>query len=152
MLCCDAIVDVISEIQIVSTTRELHLEDSPLELKIYALDSEGECPRIHSYVLLDSLCHWFPFGQQRPFTSACAVIITTTYVVTLITHNIESTLYHKFLIPLVYSFDNIITQLLCINMLIKLQCFYRDIRTTVSATRFSKMRREIHIVVCTRRV
>ncbi|CDQ77048.1 unnamed protein product [Oncorhynchus mykiss] len=53
VLCCDAIVDVISEIQIVSTTRELHLEDSPLELKIYALDSEGDCPRIHSYALLD---------------------------------------------------------------------------------------------------
>uniref|UniRef100_A0A8C8H2A9 Uncharacterized protein n=1 Tax=Oncorhynchus tshawytscha TaxID=74940 RepID=A0A8C8H2A9_ONCTS len=41
VLCCDAIVDLISEIQIVSTTRELHLEDSPLELKIYALDPEG---------------------------------------------------------------------------------------------------------------
>ncbi|KAM6977831.1 nuclear pore membrane glycoprotein 210 [Aplochiton taeniatus] len=41
VLRCDAIVDVISEIQIVSTTRELHLEDSPLELKINALDSEG---------------------------------------------------------------------------------------------------------------
>lgn len=43
VLRCDAIVDVISEIQIVSTTRELFLEDSPLELKIHALDSEGEC-------------------------------------------------------------------------------------------------------------
>ncbi|KAI1892348.1 hypothetical protein AGOR_G00132440 [Albula goreensis] len=41
VLRCDAIVDIISEIQIVSTTRELHLEDSPLELKIQALDSEG---------------------------------------------------------------------------------------------------------------
>ncbi|XP_072305024.1 nuclear pore membrane glycoprotein 210 [Eucyclogobius newberryi] len=41
VLRCDAIVDVISEIQIVSTTRELHLEDSPLGLKIHALDSEG---------------------------------------------------------------------------------------------------------------
>ena len=43
VLRCDAIVDIISEIQIVSTTRELHLEDSPLELRIHALDSEGEC-------------------------------------------------------------------------------------------------------------
>lgn len=42
VLRCDAIVDIISEIQIVSTTRELHLEDSPLELKIHALDSEGD--------------------------------------------------------------------------------------------------------------
>lgn len=42
VLRCDAIVDIISEIQIVSTTRELHLEDSPLELKINALDSEGD--------------------------------------------------------------------------------------------------------------
>ncbi|XP_061591816.1 nuclear pore membrane glycoprotein 210 [Cololabis saira] len=41
VLRCDAIVDVISEIQVVSTTRELHLEDSPLALKIHALDSEG---------------------------------------------------------------------------------------------------------------
>lgn len=42
VLRCDAIVDIISEIQIVSTTRELHLEDSPLALKIHALDSEGD--------------------------------------------------------------------------------------------------------------
>lgn len=41
VLRCDAIVDIVSEIQIVSTTKELHLEDSPLELKIHALDSEG---------------------------------------------------------------------------------------------------------------
>ncbi|KAJ8257931.1 hypothetical protein GJAV_G00191270 [Gymnothorax javanicus] len=41
VLRCDAIVDIISEIQVVSTTRELHLEDSPLELRIQALDSEG---------------------------------------------------------------------------------------------------------------
>uniref|UniRef100_A0A3B1IR40 Nucleoporin 210 n=1 Tax=Astyanax mexicanus TaxID=7994 RepID=A0A3B1IR40_ASTMX len=41
VLRCDAIVDIISEIQVVSTTRELYLEDSPLELKIHALDSEG---------------------------------------------------------------------------------------------------------------
>uniref|UniRef100_A0A8B9GDC4 Nucleoporin 210 n=1 Tax=Amazona collaria TaxID=241587 RepID=A0A8B9GDC4_9PSIT len=41
MLRCDAIVDTIHGIQIVSTTRELYLEDSPLELKIQALDSEG---------------------------------------------------------------------------------------------------------------
>ena len=42
VLRCDAIVDIISEIQIVSTTRELHLEDSPLALRIHALDSEGD--------------------------------------------------------------------------------------------------------------
>uniref|UniRef100_A0A7N6FI99 BIG2 domain-containing protein n=1 Tax=Anabas testudineus TaxID=64144 RepID=A0A7N6FI99_ANATE len=41
VLRCDAIVDIINDIQIVSTTKELHLEDSPLELKIHALDSEG---------------------------------------------------------------------------------------------------------------
>ncbi|XP_063064114.1 nuclear pore membrane glycoprotein 210 [Engraulis encrasicolus] len=41
VLRCDAIVDVIHEIQIVSTTRELHLEDSPLGLNIHAIDSEG---------------------------------------------------------------------------------------------------------------
>ena len=43
MLRCDAIVDLIHDVQIVSTTRELYLEDSPLELKIQALDSEGDC-------------------------------------------------------------------------------------------------------------
>lgn len=42
VLRCDAIVDIIHDIQIVSTTRELYLEDSPLELKIQALDSEGK--------------------------------------------------------------------------------------------------------------
>uniref|UniRef100_A0A8C0JD59 Nucleoporin 210 n=1 Tax=Chelonoidis abingdonii TaxID=106734 RepID=A0A8C0JD59_CHEAB len=41
LLRCDAIVDIIHGIQIVSTTRELYLEDSPLKLKIQALDSEG---------------------------------------------------------------------------------------------------------------
>ncbi|XP_053325422.1 nuclear pore membrane glycoprotein 210 [Spea bombifrons] len=41
VLRCDAIVDIITDIHIVSTTRELYLEDSPLELKIQALDSEG---------------------------------------------------------------------------------------------------------------
>nr|XP_041574619.1 nuclear pore membrane glycoprotein 210 isoform X6 [Taeniopygia guttata] len=41
VLRCDAIVDLIHGIQVVSTSRELYLEDSPLELKIHALDSEG---------------------------------------------------------------------------------------------------------------
>ncbi|NXA45266.1 PO210 protein, partial [Nothocercus julius] len=41
VLRCDVIVDIIHAIQIVSTTRELYLEDSPLKLKIQALDSEG---------------------------------------------------------------------------------------------------------------
>lgn len=41
ILRCDAIVDVIDDVTIVSTTRELHLEDSPLALEIHALDSEG---------------------------------------------------------------------------------------------------------------
>ncbi|NXK41792.1 PO210 protein, partial [Piprites chloris] len=41
VLRCDAIVDLIHGIQIVSTTRELYLEDSPLQLKIVAFDSEG---------------------------------------------------------------------------------------------------------------
>uniref|UniRef100_A0A8C5QI72 Nucleoporin 210 n=1 Tax=Leptobrachium leishanense TaxID=445787 RepID=A0A8C5QI72_9ANUR len=41
VLRCDAIVDIINDIRIVSTTRELYLEDSPLKLKIQALDSEG---------------------------------------------------------------------------------------------------------------
>ncbi|NXK91394.1 PO210 protein, partial [Formicarius rufipectus] len=41
VLRCDAIVDLIRGIQIVSTTRELYVEDSPLQLQIVALDSEG---------------------------------------------------------------------------------------------------------------
>lgn len=52
VLRCDAIVDLIHGIQVVSTTRELYLEDSPLELKIHALDSEGKrtaCRRLNIY-------------------------------------------------------------------------------------------------------
>ncbi|KAJ7410211.1 nuclear pore membrane glycoprotein 210 [Willisornis vidua] len=41
VLRCDAIVDIIHGIQIVSTTRELYVEDSPLQLQIVALDAEG---------------------------------------------------------------------------------------------------------------
>ncbi|XP_028574807.2 nuclear pore membrane glycoprotein 210 [Podarcis muralis] len=41
VLRCDAIVDLIHDVHIVSTTKELYLEDSPLQLKIQALDSEG---------------------------------------------------------------------------------------------------------------
>ena len=44
--------DLIHGIQIVSTTRELYLEDAPLELKIQALDSEGEAPRLSALPLL----------------------------------------------------------------------------------------------------
>uniref|UniRef100_H3A748 Nucleoporin 210 like n=1 Tax=Latimeria chalumnae TaxID=7897 RepID=H3A748_LATCH len=41
ILRCDAIVDVINSIEIESTTRELYVEDSPLELTVRALDVEG---------------------------------------------------------------------------------------------------------------
>ncbi|XP_066469901.1 nuclear pore membrane glycoprotein 210 [Tiliqua scincoides] len=41
VLRCDAITDLIHDLHIVSTTKELYLEDSPLQLKIQALDSEG---------------------------------------------------------------------------------------------------------------
>ncbi|XP_061422874.1 LOW QUALITY PROTEIN: nuclear pore membrane glycoprotein 210 [Lethenteron reissneri] len=41
VLRCDVIVDTIQHIQIVSTTRELYLDDSPLELTIQAGDREG---------------------------------------------------------------------------------------------------------------
>lgn len=41
VLRCDAIIDIIHDVHIVSTTKELYLEDSPLQLKIQALDSEG---------------------------------------------------------------------------------------------------------------
>lgn len=57
VLRCDAIVDVISEIQIVSTTRELYLEDSPLELKINALDSEGKCV-LYTFILMCCQFKW----------------------------------------------------------------------------------------------
>lgn len=55
VLRCDAIVDLIHGIQIVSTTRELYLEDSPLELKIQALDSEGEHVPLAVSVVLSPL-------------------------------------------------------------------------------------------------
>uniref|UniRef100_A0A8C4QLV3 Uncharacterized protein n=1 Tax=Eptatretus burgeri TaxID=7764 RepID=A0A8C4QLV3_EPTBU len=41
LLRCDVIIDVISGIQVSSTTRELYLEDSPLKLSIRAFDREG---------------------------------------------------------------------------------------------------------------
>ena len=39
---CDVIVDVISKIEIETTTRELYLEDSPEEFTVRGLDDEGE--------------------------------------------------------------------------------------------------------------
>lgn len=42
VLRCDAVVDLIHGLQMVSSPRELYLEDLPLELKIQALDLEGE--------------------------------------------------------------------------------------------------------------
>uniref|UniRef100_A0A8C6YX13 PO210 protein n=1 Tax=Nothoprocta perdicaria TaxID=30464 RepID=A0A8C6YX13_NOTPE len=41
LLRCDVIVDVIDSIEIVSRTREIYVEDSPLELTVRALDVEG---------------------------------------------------------------------------------------------------------------
>ncbi|NXC49303.1 P210L protein, partial [Penelope pileata] len=38
---CDVIVDVISSIEIISRTREIYVEDSPLELAVRALDDKG---------------------------------------------------------------------------------------------------------------
>ena len=44
---CDVKVDVIDSIEIISRTRELYVDDSPLELMVRALDAEGkECQRI----------------------------------------------------------------------------------------------------------
>uniref|UniRef100_A0A8B9DP18 Nucleoporin 210 like n=1 Tax=Anser cygnoides TaxID=8845 RepID=A0A8B9DP18_ANSCY len=41
LLRCDVIVDVINSIEIISRTREIYVEDSPLELAVRALDVEG---------------------------------------------------------------------------------------------------------------
>ncbi|XP_025936693.1 nuclear pore membrane glycoprotein 210-like [Apteryx rowi] len=41
LLRCDVIVDVIDSIEIISRTREIYVEDSPLELAVRALDVEG---------------------------------------------------------------------------------------------------------------
>uniref|UniRef100_A0A8D2L0L2 Uncharacterized protein n=1 Tax=Varanus komodoensis TaxID=61221 RepID=A0A8D2L0L2_VARKO len=41
LLRCDIIVDLIAHIEIVSRTREIYVEDSPLELSVRALDAEG---------------------------------------------------------------------------------------------------------------
>nr|XP_039333320.1 uncharacterized protein LOC101030404 isoform X1 [Saimiri boliviensis boliviensis] len=83
VLRCDAIVDLIHGIQIVSTTRELSLEDSPLELKIQALDSEGkdvplpvcplqpmlDCPPTVTLASLHSPLLWCP-ALQVPWRAA----------------------------------------------------------------------------------
>lgn len=75
VLRCDAIVDIISEIQIVSTTRELHLEDSPLALRIHALDSEGDI-YIRS-AIIDTLIAQqikMSFYVITPFQRVCAAL------------------------------------------------------------------------------
>uniref|UniRef100_A0A674JJV5 Nucleoporin 210 like n=1 Tax=Terrapene triunguis TaxID=2587831 RepID=A0A674JJV5_9SAUR len=41
LLRCDIIVDMINSIEIISRTREIYVEDSPLELTVRALDVEG---------------------------------------------------------------------------------------------------------------
>uniref|UniRef100_A0A8C3SI72 PO210 protein n=1 Tax=Chelydra serpentina TaxID=8475 RepID=A0A8C3SI72_CHESE len=41
LLRCDIIVDMINNIEIISRTREIYVEDSPLELTVRALDVEG---------------------------------------------------------------------------------------------------------------
>ncbi|XP_070622690.1 nuclear pore membrane glycoprotein 210-like [Erythrolamprus reginae] len=41
LLRCDIIVDLIEKVEIVSRTREIYVEDSPLELSVRALDAEG---------------------------------------------------------------------------------------------------------------
>uniref|UniRef100_A0A8B9T0Q4 Nuclear pore membrane glycoprotein 210-like n=1 Tax=Anas platyrhynchos TaxID=8839 RepID=A0A8B9T0Q4_ANAPL len=41
LLRCDVIVDLIHSIEIISRTREIYVEDSPLELAVRALDVEG---------------------------------------------------------------------------------------------------------------
>uniref|UniRef100_A0A8C8RH39 Nuclear pore membrane glycoprotein 210-like n=1 Tax=Pelusios castaneus TaxID=367368 RepID=A0A8C8RH39_9SAUR len=41
LLRCDIIVDTINSIEIISRTREIYVEDSPLELTVRALDIEG---------------------------------------------------------------------------------------------------------------
>uniref|UniRef100_A0ABM5F464 Nuclear pore membrane glycoprotein 210-like n=1 Tax=Pogona vitticeps TaxID=103695 RepID=A0ABM5F464_9SAUR len=41
LLRCDVIVDLIDRIEIISRTREIYVEDSPLELSVRALDAEG---------------------------------------------------------------------------------------------------------------
>lgn len=41
---CDVKVDVIDSIEIVSRTRELYVDDAPLELMVRALDAQGTGP------------------------------------------------------------------------------------------------------------
>uniref|UniRef100_H9GI75 BIG2 domain-containing protein n=1 Tax=Anolis carolinensis TaxID=28377 RepID=H9GI75_ANOCA len=41
LLRCDVIVDLIDRVEIISRTREIYVEDSPLELSVRALDAEG---------------------------------------------------------------------------------------------------------------
>ncbi|XP_063002325.1 nuclear pore membrane glycoprotein 210-like [Elgaria multicarinata webbii] len=41
VLRCDIIVDLIDRVEIISRTREIYVEDSPLELSVRALDAEG---------------------------------------------------------------------------------------------------------------
>ena len=62
---CDVKVDVINSIEIISRTRELYVDDSPLELMVRALDAEGnECQRIQrNYLKWTLLC--LVFGNRN---------------------------------------------------------------------------------------
>lgn len=49
LLRCDVIVDVIDSIEIISRTREIYVEDAPLELTVRALDIEGTVCRTNCW-------------------------------------------------------------------------------------------------------
>lgn len=81
MLRCDVIVDIIHDVHIVSTTKELYLEDSPLQLKIQALDSEGESLSIlllfyhnHLIFLLNVPFNLSFYHASRTFSQICGCV------------------------------------------------------------------------------
>lgn len=62
---CDVRVDVIDSIEIISRTRELYVDDSPLELMVRALDAEGKVQKIQQNYLKLYSC-MFSTWKQKP--------------------------------------------------------------------------------------
>lgn len=57
MLRCDVMVDVIDSIEVLSRTREIYVEDSPLELAVRALDVKGTACEKGSPSTMPELCY-----------------------------------------------------------------------------------------------
>lgn len=54
VLRCDVILDVIDKLDVLTTTRELYLEEAPETFELYAQDSQGACSSFDSISMFNS--------------------------------------------------------------------------------------------------